>query len=364
MPLLTIHPHVRWADRIEPKFGYSGMIPSAANTGVQCQRAVNHLRHWRAQPWFAGVYPPQSGLNDLTGNYYVIVHAPPRISPTARQCVVAMARWGTTSAGAWFVAATEDAFGSATSLGNIWSGTDPISTIGFTEQPLSMKTAIFDLEPPSGTGGSAFEVLQLRNSNQYLAAISCWWAPTLYLNEDQLEVLASHVSPERLIQSDRWGKIYEQIGDGSIEVDYCERMTRRTWFNWSHSSGILIPASTAKTNIFGSYVFPCRARNIDGTSTAVTSYPAAVISATAGAAGDAILYFDCSGDSWSYTVQAAEFGTGPFLVTYDRTGASDTTGLDVLSSGEDTCTVSAETDASITLTVHSVGLFEGSGYTA
>jgi hypothetical protein len=365
MPIVSIPPHIRWPERISPKMGYTGIVPSGTNVGQRCHRSLNHLRNWRSPPWAAGSYPPQAGLNDITGNYYVIVHHPPRTSAvTKRRLAISMSRWGTTAGGAWTVVGTEDVFGGAGAMGTLWSGTDPITTLGFTNGAIEERTVIADLEPPPGTGGSAFEVMRLTNTNQYLASLSCWWSPTLFLSTDQIEVTSPEVGPGRIIRTDTWGTVAEQLGDGSIDEDYAERMTRRTWINWAHSTGIHLPSNTAKTNLLGALTVPCQARNIDGTNNPITSYPAAVVTATRTGANPAKIWFDCTGDSWSYEVQAAEYGAGAFLVTYDRTGASDVTGCNVLSGSEDTCTISGETGVDTTLTVHSLLFTEGDGYSA
>jgi hypothetical protein len=231
-------------------------------------------------------------------------------------------------------------------------------------------------KPPAGGAANLhqgnFKALEIDASNLYVGSISIWHIEAadenaMGIDDDQLQVDLHDVSEGRIIseRSNSLGGLFELIGDGSDTAESVERCTRRVFFNESHVTGILIAAGTAMANVFGAtnYEYPARARDFSGCDVERYCYPALVIETDGVDATHTceIKYTsDCAANNtWTYTVQNAEPDNTPYIITPAMAGASSSSGIRVESQTDDSILIEAQTDAGVTLTIHSWALFEG-----
>ncbi|MBW2637306.1 MAG: hypothetical protein JRC86_07275, partial [Deltaproteobacteria bacterium] len=199
------------------------------------------------------------------------------------------------------------------------------------------------------------------------------WLPDETVQNGNIELKASSMSPGRIIKEpESLGEMVELIGDGDNFKESIERMTRRTFFNYSAPGGCVIPGTGSKNNIFVSpdatpiaADFPARCRNLDNAGFAKYCYPAAVIEVDQ-TSGTQRLYFEnvTGGYSWYYEVQPGDPTGTPFLVHPGRTGASSSSGMKVSTTIDHFIELSATVNNGATMIVYNHSLFEGPYWTS
>jgi hypothetical protein len=322
-------------------------------------------------PHFVTNWRPNTNTNDATGKFYPIMHYPPRLDADDRSIAVCFTLWGNPANGAWSIKFEDSVAGYAQQTmadGNNNANPPALSEFAL---PVYAEETVQVYDPP--TGGAAnlhqgdFKALEIETTNTLVGGLSIWHVENNQIgNTDaQVPVLLDDVIAGKIISesADSLLGLFEIIGDGSTDVESLERCSRRIYFNESHPTGILIAPGTAYHNIFNNFKYPARARDFADSDSERYSYPAFVIE-TDGV--DAVntcrirVTTTCAADNvWTYEIDNGEPDNTPYLITPmgptagGGTGSDDVNGVRTESESDDEWLIEAETDAGVTLTIHS-----------
>jgi hypothetical protein len=299
---------------------------------------------------------------------YPIMHYPPTLDSTDRGIAVGWVLWGNPANGAWSLKIEDTVAGYAQET--IKDGDNDANVSNDSTYISGCYPTRY--APPSAGAANLhqgnFKALEIENTNCYIASISIWHIEhDSELDDDLVPVTLGTVDADKIIsqKANSLQGLYEIIGDGSDNVTSVERCLRRVFFNESHPTGILIAANTAMSSIVSgaNYEWPAEARMFSQAEVERYCYPALVIETDGVDATHTcqIKYTtDCAANNtWTYTVQNAEPDNTPYIITPAMAGASSASGLRVESAIDDSVLIEAQTDAGVTLTIHSWALFEG-----
>ena len=361
----------RYPRYIQHKLGNTAEIPQGVGTGKKLQQVHNHLINFRYQgPVYMASHAPSTTFNDGTGTQYIILHYPPRTDAEDRKLAIAVGVWGYPATGSWEVK-FRDGFGSGTWQSMVAGSAGVATSFTLDMEPQELYWSAFDVTPPAGTGGSGFKVVELANTNCLLSHTSAWWLPDASTPSEQVVCKPKDVAPATVIGNTGKSLDYLMgiIGDGTMNVESLERNTRRVFFNHGHPGGTLFPSGTAYANAYGSAKFGAGHRDLLDTGNDARCYPAAVITTTGQGSGNyaqmriTTTVGGASAPTWTYKVPSG-LGVAPQLITYDAADATPQEGPHVKpqayqSDAGDEVLVEGYTPAGATLTIHSVGLWEG-----
>ncbi|MCP4640610.1 MAG: hypothetical protein GY851_09265 [bacterium] len=347
--------------------GWTGRTPSAAKTGQALQKSYNHLVNWRYQgPMHMTSLPADSNYNENwhTGVFYIPVHYPPKTDAvtTTRRIAIVVRKWAQAAGAAASIKINTEGGGDTT----LWSKTfDAAGNLAEGMNAYAEQTFFYDYEPPSGTNDSSFTWLELTTDNIYLACVGVWHVHDAYLSADQLPMKLNDFGPGRMITADTnslGGMMEEQgLGIGVHNEENAERCTRRVLFNTSHPTGTKITGAQAYINVYGEWVFPARARDLDGSEDAVPSYPCFVVTTTGTGVGtNPKVKYTSGGDSWTWENPNSTNYSGKLINPWSTgvTGGAGTA-LDIKSASDDEVTIEFSAENGQTITLHNTSLFEG-----
>ena len=374
---MSIFHHAKEPQYQNESLGYSCEPPSGVSVGKKLQHAYSHHCHYRYEgPVGGGSYNHGKYSNAYDSILYFVLHCPPRpdAANPLRRLGVVVGTYGRESAdtGDSRIEIREGLTGSYTTA---WES--PIEAV------TSLKYQILRIEgsttiTPPGTGvgsptmaNDAFKVFEVKLTNMQPTQCFLMWLPDDTVQPGNVALTSEQMAPGRIIKEpNSLGEMVELIGDGNTFAESIERMTRRTFFNYSCPTQCYIAGTGSKIDIFtttggNAAQFPARCRNLDNAGEGKYCYPAAVIYVTGNDRGER-LYFDniTQGSSWYYEIQSGDPINTPFLVHPGRTGASSSAGIKVGTTADNYFKLSANVSSGRAMWVYNHALFEGPYWTS
>lgn len=373
--MATFH-HAKELQYQNEKQGYSCEPPSGVSVGKKLQHAYSHHCHYRYDGLIAGGTFQPTVYTGYDSTLYFVLHCPPRpdASNPLRRLGVVVGTYGREAAdtGNSNIAIREGLSGS---YATVWEAALAPVASPYNEIHLTYGSATVT---PPGTGvgspamdNDAFKVFEVKFANLMPSQCFLMWLPDETVQPGNVALTSEQMAPGRIIKEpDSLGEMVELIGDGNTFVESIERMTRRTFFNYSCPTGCSIAGSGSKIDIFTqpggvAALFPARCRNLDNAGEGKYCYPAAVITRTTGSDWSKI-YFEnvTQGTSWHYEIQTGDPLNTPFLIHAGRNGTSNSSGIKVGTTADNYFKLSANIATGSTVTIGNHALFEGPYWTS
>ena len=370
MPFDPLNSHKRWPPYLNKLDGHTGELPSGIRVGQLAEAVYNHCCNWRFQG--PALYTPHQtstiAKNDSSGTYHIITHYPENRAGQDRRLALFWAKHGIPVAAAYsidFVDPNDGGNDVTLESGVLAATTYPLTT------PERHQAVVEYAETVNANG---FDVVHLGTINTVLAYLKGVHVPLAAIDENQLIPKPEDLAPDEIIAYlDRsFRGLMERIyNEGDLVFDETvERVTRRVFFNWCMSSYTVGANEAAYKNVFTELKFPAECRDLLKTQGTRYCYPAAVIDVDDDAGAEVVrLRFRSliTGNVWTYTYQNGVDPVlgNPFLITFDRVGASNVLGLQVVVENDavftagDLIVVEGQAPNRAELRVHAAGLWEG-----
>jgi hypothetical protein len=272
---------------IIPQKGYAVGKNIRSDVAVSAQAAQNYIRNWYGAGQFftaggfisdTSVNPYYTGTQDQwdTDIFYVVSRLPDLLSGNSsqRQLMGVLKPWNFTDSCRpgirWFpfYNTSTGSFGAGTTL--FESAPFYTANTDYTGSRLPNLELYNDFKVSTNSGAVTVSALALEGIQP--AALSIATAPGLYLADEQARVLAKRLAKGNYVGGydsatiPSLGELIQLAGDKSCDDNYdsCERMQRRTYFQWGHHRGIRIYGKTDPTNIFGEHTPHLKPRRLYG----------------------------------------------------------------------------------------------------